>query len=130
MKATLFLITVLLTVAVAPSCAHKPDSSGTPIVGGLVDCGTDVVSRCAPQALGPVNTCLASVGGDWQGCLAGLIGPAECAAEAVVACVVRRSGSGAAAEVAVNPGNEVSERMAARARDWIATHGYSFAGPK
>lgn len=104
------------------ACNHQ-----TPVpdpLQAVIDCGESVIAKCLPQALPEVKTCLAD-GGDWAGCLTKLIVPqAICGTQAVIACAVKNSGAVAAADASLNPGNDVSPRMAERARQWTA--GYKF----
>jgi hypothetical protein len=121
-SAALALLAVFLAI---PACRHAPPTV-PPSEVGILDCGLDVVAKCGPQALGPVNTCLASRN-DWQECLLGLISPAACGAEHVLACVVRSTGSVAGSQAELNKEDMVSARMAERARAWIVLRGYRFA---
>ena len=113
-----------------PACTHTgtPD---TPTVGQKVlDCGQDVVAKCASQSLGPINSCLASAVDDPMACLSGLVGPGICAGEVVIGCLTRASGATARAEAKLNAANQVSARMADRAEAWLRLRGYTFVGPE
>lgn len=109
-----------------PACNHQTPEPGSP-PSGIIACGSEAVTRCAPQALPAVNTCLSNPG-DWQACLIGLIPTVACGSEAILACVVRDVGSKASASAQINPADTVSARQAQRAREWIASRGYTF-GP-
>lgn len=127
------LIALLTLVALLPfglACNHQPPNPDTPSVGDQVlDCGQEIVSRCASQSLGPINACLGSAIDDPMGCLTGLIGPGICAGQVVIGCLTRASGATARAEAKLNSGNQVSARMADRAEAWIKLRGYTFVGP-
>jgi hypothetical protein len=117
--AMLALLSVFLAI---PACNHQTPAPNP--LTAIIDCGESVISKCVPQALPDVTTCLGN-GGDWQGCLGRLIVPeAICATQAVIACAVRSAGSVAAADAQLNAGNSVSPRIAERARTWTA--GYKF----
>jgi hypothetical protein len=131
MKTILAALTIVaLSTICASACNHQTPTPDSPSVGSkLLDCGLDAVSKCASQALPPIQTCLASVMDDPMGCLTGLVGPGICATETVIACLVRDSGATARANAKLNPGNEVGPRMGDRAEAWIKMRGYTFAGP-
>jgi hypothetical protein len=117
---TATMILALLSAFLAlPGCNHNgPPPAWT---GEVVDCGSEVVRKCAPGLLGPVNTCLAK-DQDWSPCLLALIPAAACGAEATLACVVRHSGQTAAAGV-----DDVSVREALHARSFVIERGYRFS---
>lgn len=96
--------------------------------GGVLDCGSEVVQKCGPGMTGPVATCLTSGESSWASCLVGLIRPATCAAEQVVACVVRHVGSSAARSYALNDSDQVSNTIAERSAEFISQRGYQFRG--
>lgn len=118
LKALPLLLVVLLS-------ACRPPPSGT-WSGEALNCATDVVRQCGPEILPSVNTCLANGTDGWRGCLINLIGPGACTAETVVGCAVRQAGSSAAASAQANQHDEVSARMADRARTWVSERGYRF----
>jgi hypothetical protein len=129
--AAAFVLALLAAFLALPACTHEQNPGGPSITGKLLNCGADAVNKCASQALGPVNTCLASLADSTEAgkCLTGLIGPGLCGAETVIVCLVRQSGAVARAEAKQNADNEVSTRMAINAHDWIAARGYTFSGP-
>jgi hypothetical protein len=119
--AALALLSVFLAI---PACTHNTPTGSPPT--GLLDCGVEAVTRCAPQAMPAVNTCLSNAG-DWQACLIGLIPTIACGSETILACAVRQVGSSASASAQTNPADGVSARQAQRAREWIASRGYTFS---
>jgi len=124
-RALWFLLGSALLLA---SCRVPPPGQPGPWTGDVIDCGADVIRRCGPSSLGPVNSCLgSSENTDWRQCMIGLIGPATCGVETVLACVTRRTGSAAAADSQANPNDEVSRRIANRAREWIVERDYRYA---
>lgn len=128
MRALLFLALVCSTALLIPSCrTTRPDGLGAPRV---VDCATQAVAQRAPEALGPVNVCLAGEG-DVQACLLSLISPATGITLDTIGCLVRKEGSAASAASQANPDNTVDARRASRSRDFLEKmqqRGYSFAG--
>lgn len=90
-------------------------------------CGSELVQKCWPQSLAGVNGCLSMPDGEnWASCLTGLIGPTACAAESVIACLVRDSGMKAAASAKANAYDVRSERVANRAAEYISYRGWRF----
>lgn len=112
-----FIVVLFLAFA---ECTHtgSPPPAWT---GQVIDCGGEVVRKCGPQLLGPVNTCLARTS-DWTACLLALIPGVECGAETTLACVVRHTGRTAASGTDV-----LSGREAANAEAFIRERGYTFA---
>lgn len=126
-----FTLALLSAFLALPACTHQQNPGDPSTTDKLINCGSDVVNKCASQALGPINTCLASLADSTESgkCLTGLIGPGICGVETAIVCLVRQSGSVAKAEATANAGNEVSMRMAINAHNWIAARGYTFSGP-
>jgi hypothetical protein len=127
-RAILFLALVCSSALLIPSCRARPDGGlGAPRV---VDCASQAVAAHAPEALGPVNVCLAGQG-DVQACLLGLIQPAIGITVDVVGCLTRKEGSAASAASQANPENTVDARRAQRAREFLEKmreRGFSFEG--
>lgn len=127
-RAILFLALVCSTALLIPSCRARPDSGlGMPRV---IDCASQAVAGHAPEALGPVNSCLAGEG-DIQACLLGLTQPAIGITVDVVGCLTRKEGSAASAASQANPSDTVDARKATRAKEFLEKmheRGFSFEG--
>lgn len=128
-RALLFLALVCSSALLIPSCrGGRPDEGlGMPRV---IDCASQAVANHAPEALGPVNVCLAGEG-DVQACLLGLVRPAVGITLDVVGCLTRKEGSAASAASQANPENTVDARRAARSRTFLEKmreRGYAFTG--
>lgn len=126
-SSSLFALTLLSVFLALPACQPKPGANGLGSPG-LVSCGTQAVAAAAPQALGPVNACLAG-SGDIQACLLGLIQPAVGITIATIGCLTRHEGAAASAASQVNPDDRVDRMKAQRARDFLEKmdqRGYRF----
>jgi hypothetical protein len=102
---------------VCQGCRTPPP--GTPGTGQrIVNCATQAVADTWPEFLPQVNGCLAHDTGA-MGCLLSLIQPAVGATEDLIACLVRNQGAAYAHAAQANPGDAVSVRAAAAARQWL-----------
>lgn len=120
-------IAAAILIVLALSSCRTPGQP-PPTVTGVIDCSAEAIRKCFPAALGSVNTCLASsAGSDWRACLISLIQPTACGVESVTACLVRSSGSSAAADAQANPDDVVSQRIAERSKAWVSERNYTFA---
>lgn len=125
MRSTICLAVLLAALSASlavPSCRVPPPTTG---VGKIISCGTDAVRSCGPMTLPAVNTCLAG-DGDVTSCLLGLIRPATCVTEEVVACLVRHEGAEFAHAAQANPDDVRSFRCADRAKTFLEQRRYVF----
>jgi hypothetical protein len=112
---------------VCQGCRTPPP--GSPGTGQrIVDCTTQAVADTWPEAMGPVNSCLANTGA--TGCLLALIAPAGQFAESLIACLVRNQGATYAHASQANPADVASKRAADNARAFIQQRGYVFEGAR
>lgn len=121
-------IATALVVSCLAACQPKPAGGGGLGSPGIISCGTQAVAAAAPQALGPVNACLAG-GGDIQACLLGLIQPALNITLATIGCLTRHEGAAASAASQANPGDGLDRQKAQRAREFLEKmdqRGYRF----
>lgn len=124
---TLAVFAASLFAALLTSCTPPPGANPPPVtVGSVVSCGADAVRACMPSGVGPVNTCLSQTTGATP-CLIGLIQPAGCGAESIIACLVRQSASEQNAAAQINPGDVLGKRMADNGRAYLESRGYTFA---
>jgi len=125
-RALLFLALVCSSALLLPGCPVTPDKGlGAP---RAIDCTLQAGAAQAPQALGPVNSCLAGHG-DVLACALGLVGPATGFTLDLIGCLVKREGSAASAASQANPADQVDAARAQRSREFLekmAARGYQF----
>jgi hypothetical protein len=116
---------ILTLVLFFPACPHPVPGTVEPHPG-IVQCGTEAISRCAPGAVPAVNECLAGTG-EITSCLLGLIQPAGCITYEVIACLTRHEGAAAERAFEANPADVRDQRRAARAQEFLDKTGAQFA---
>lgn len=130
-----WIVGALIGIAAAllvSGCAHPAPSPGEPPRPGLIACGSDAITACAPKVASYVIGCLDGTG-DVSACLWAIPALVGCAGYEVIACATRREG--AVAEHAAQAegerrglvgGPSANWRRAARAKDFLARTGAKF----
>jgi hypothetical protein len=120
------LVLVFVLFLAPLGCAHTPPG-GSETPSALVDCTVSAVRAHAIDIIPKVNDCIAT--SDYDKCLISLIQPAIGITIDAIGCAVQARGRSAARTLAVNQNDQLSFEAAARAEQFLKSHGFVFAEP-